>query len=502
VLIGRVVTMNAKAHVHERGAVCVDGDRIAAVVSDPAHLPEEFADLDPIETHGTIYPGLIHLHDHLSYNFLPLWTVPRLYSNRNIWREKEPDYFPAIKGPANILGSNPDKDYPRSIARFVECRAVLGGTTTTQGLSAGGKYYKGLTRNVEAPNDPAFPKAGGRTLDYQPSEIETDLVPALKKDRPFFYHLSEGTAAEARQRFFDLEYTRGRWAIDRDLILIHCTGLHGGDFERLRDAAGLVWSPLSNFLLYGKTTDVEAAKTAGVPLALGADWSPSGSKNLLGELKIARHVSDHLGGLFTAEDLVRMVTTNPAKTLGWDRQVGALESGLKVDLLILEGAGADPYEHLLDADESGILAVVIDGRPRYGRVGFLDLDLSRQEPVVVGGKDFSLDLTEAGHDELAGLSLATAIAKLTDGLARLPELAVRAVTMNPRVLNAAQRDAFAIDFEFEEEDRYRTLETMVHSESPRVRPLLMSPITGIDDPDFIPALKANINLPTWLKNVL
>lgn len=34
--------------------------------------------------------------------------------------------------------------------------------------------------------------AAGQALDYKPAEIVADLVPALQKDRPFFYHLSEG----------------------------------------------------------------------------------------------------------------------------------------------------------------------------------------------------------------------------------------------------------------------------------------------------------------------
>jgi hypothetical protein len=74
--------------------------------------------------------------------------------------------------PARIIGSNPDVDYPRSIARFVECRSLLGGTTTTQGLSSSGNgghnWYQGLTRNVEAPGDTSFPAASGQTLDYRP----------------------------------------------------------------------------------------------------------------------------------------------------------------------------------------------------------------------------------------------------------------------------------------------------------------------------------------------
>ena len=48
-----------------------------------------------------------------------------------------------------------------------------------------------------------------------------------------------------------------------------------------------MWSPFSNLWLYGATTDVAAARARGLRLCLGSDWAPSGTKNLLGELKVA-----------------------------------------------------------------------------------------------------------------------------------------------------------------------------------------------------------------------
>jgi cytosine/adenosine deaminase-related metal-dependent hydrolase len=50
--------------------------------------------------------------------------------------------------------------------------------------------------------------------------------------------------------------------------------------------AKLVWSPLSNLLLYGQTALVYDALKAGVLVLLGTDWSPSGSRHLLDELNI------------------------------------------------------------------------------------------------------------------------------------------------------------------------------------------------------------------------
>lgn len=49
----------------------------------------------------------------------------------------------------------------------------------------------------------------------------------------------------------------------------------------------VVWSPFSSLWLYGHTTDVLGARRAGLRVCLGNDWSPSGMRNLLGELKVA-----------------------------------------------------------------------------------------------------------------------------------------------------------------------------------------------------------------------
>ncbi|TIP18428.1 amidohydrolase family protein [Mesorhizobium sp.] len=507
VLIGRVVTLDAKSTVYGQGAVCIDGDRIAAIAADAGQLPPAFTGVVPIETNGSIYPGLIELHNHLSYNYLPLWSVPRTFTNRNIWRKQEPDYDVCVTLPNKILGSNVDIDYPRAIARFVECRALLGGVTTTQGLSARKNdeklRYQGLTRNVEAPNDPLFPTADGQTLDYDPpSKIATHLVPALQKDRPFFYHLSEGTDGDARQRYLDLEYESGKWAINRNLITIHCTALRDTDFTRLQEAAGMVWSPLSNLLLYGKTADVAAAKAAGLRIALGSDWSPSGSRNILGELKIARIVSNALGGLFNSEELVRMATSAPAVMLGWDGLVGSIEAGKKADLVVLEGDSGDPYTQLVDASEADILAVVINGRPRHGRIGLLSFDSTKQERFVIDGKDYTIDLTEPGSHPLNGLSLGTAITKLTYGLAHLPELAAAAPSPAAGVFRLIEREALSIDFELDDEDDFRTIQDTIRKAAPTVRPLSMAPITAVDDSGYAATLKANINLPDYVKKAL
>ena len=72
--------------------------------------------------------------------------------------------------------------------------------------------------------------------------------------------------------------------------------------------------------------------------------------------------------------------------LGWDGQVGSLELGKNADLLILNGNGGDPYAQLVDAMEGDVLAVMIDGRPRHGRMSFPDFNAARQQRVTIGEK--------------------------------------------------------------------------------------------------------------------
>ena len=112
---------------------------------------------------------------------------------------------------------------------------------------------------------------------------------------------------------------------------------------------------MSNLLLYGGTADIAAALAAGVRIGIGSNWSPSGSKNLLGELKVAWLVAEQIGGL-AKHDIVAMATRTGARILGWGMALGTLEPGKRADLLVVKGSSADPYDQLIRAKELDISA--------------------------------------------------------------------------------------------------------------------------------------------------
>src|ERR687890_344616 len=294
-LEGRVVTMDASFSVVERGVVYVEGGRIVSIAPTGAPVPPGFQEAPVISTRGTIYPGLIDLHNHLSYDALTLWQVPELYTNRDQWG-RHPDYRKLISGPMTVLGKTPG--FVEAVVRYVEGKCLLGGVTTAQGVALFSnqgiqRYYRGVVRNVEETGEDDLPDAATKISDVEAEDAEK-----------FLERLEDSSCL-----LLDLRLADETWAIAPSLAGIHCVALEPEDFRVLAENGGsMVWSPLSNLLLYGQTADVAAAKKAGVRIGLGSDWSPSGSKSLLGELKVARIVVAERDIGFSDREILAMAT--------------------------------------------------------------------------------------------------------------------------------------------------------------------------------------------------
>jgi 5-methylthioadenosine/S-adenosylhomocysteine deaminase len=226
-LEGRVVTMDASYAVLERGVVYVEGNKIAAVVSTGAPPPPGFEGiLSAVGTRGTIYPGLIDLHNHLSYDALSLWDVPAKYTNRDQWG-RHPDYRRLISGPMTVLGKTPG--YVEAVVRYVECKCLLGGVTTSQGIALFSnqgiaQYYRGVVRKVEETGEADLPDAATRISDVEAEDVEA-FFERLQRSSCLLLHLSEGTDERAREHFEALRTPGERWAITPALAGIHCAAL-------------------------------------------------------------------------------------------------------------------------------------------------------------------------------------------------------------------------------------------------------------------------------------
>ena len=139
---------------------------------------------------------------------------------------------------------------------------------------------------------------------------------------------------------------------------------------------------------------------------LGTDWTPSGSRTLLHELKVADDALRDPRLLGASRDEVRafalagkspaqrllaqaaldrvlvdMVTRDPAITLRWYDQVGSIEAGKVADLMLMHapatlppaGVPPTPYRALIDATERDVELVLVGGEPLAGDVGLMSV---------------------------------------------------------------------------------------------------------------------------------
>jgi cytosine/adenosine deaminase-related metal-dependent hydrolase len=527
-LEGKVVTMDDAFRVLEQGVIYIEAGQIVAVQPSGAPPLPSFADAPLIRTGGTIFPGLIELHNHLSYNALPMWEVPRQYSNRSQWG-RHPDYRKLISGPMGVLGRTPG--YPEAIVRYVECKCLFSGVTTSQGIALYSntgmhRFYRGAVRNVEATRDPDLPDASTRIADVDARDAERFLA-RLQNSSCLLLHLSEGVDERARQHFEALRLDSGAWALTPALAGIHAAALQRQDFDVMQThGAAIIWSPMSNLLLYGDTADIRAAKESGVLMGIGSDWSPSGSKNLLGELKAARLVSEHLGGVFSDRELVAMATGNAARILKWERALGSIEPGKRADLMVVNGRQGDPYARLLAGRETSITLVVINGVPRYGQPRLMHPFGSGTEEWQVGASRRLLNLAQETADPAVGaLTLQAAQHRLHDGLQRLPELArvledpVAELALVTAAADAAGGPVWFLELDHHEPPGFSQrphlplaetgeltglLEPVVATTllSELLQPIDLDPLTVVDDSLYFARLARQPNLPDYIRTEL
>lgn len=355
-----------------------DTGRIAGTRTLNQTAPTGHADAVEVDAGDAFaYPGLIDLHSHLGYNALPLWIQPgepRPFLHHDIWPGRS-TYKAEVSWPAWVLA----RGAPEALMVYVQVQALAGGTTAIQGWpTANRRPANQLVRNID---DQAFPDEHHGQDNMRTSTLTLDLdelrdrADALAEGKGFIYHCAEGQVDSIVVREFDDLATAN--CLRERLIAIHCCAVDDGAFRKWRDRAALlgdkgpgtlVWSPFSNLWLYSQTTDVPAARTHDIAVCLGTDWGPSGTKNLLGELKVARLWADEQQWDLGDFDLVQMVTASPGDALSrcWGKRVGRLVAHSLGDICVVKRSFDDPWENLVKAREEDILLVLIDGQPRYG----------------------------------------------------------------------------------------------------------------------------------------
>ncbi|WP_288992211.1 TRZ/ATZ family hydrolase [uncultured Marinobacter sp.] len=371
--------------VLEHQAVLVQGDRIAAIVSqDEADARFRAKEVIDLPSH-VVLPGLINMHGHAAMSLfrgladdLPLMT----WLNDHIWPAEGAFVSEAFIADGTQLamaemlrtGTTTFSDmyfFPEIVAQLAHdagmraqiCFPLLDfptpwGSGPDEYLSKGEAFIKQWQDNAfimpaigpHAPytvsDEPlrkavALSEATGAPIQIHLHETAFEVADAMEKSgkRP--------TARLAELKVLGTNTQCGHMTqIDEsDIALLQATGAH------------VIHCPESNLKLASGLSPVQTFRKAGVNVAIGTDGAASNNDlDLFGELNtaamLAKVVADDASAL-SAHEALAMATIQGARALGRDHELGSLAAGKLADIIAVDLGDPflqpvyDPASHLV-----------------------------------------------------------------------------------------------------------------------------------------------------------
>jgi len=340
----------------ERGSLAIDGAVVVGAGSSPRlAAPDRTLDAGGL----TAFPGLVNAHDHLFGTWSPRagngpyrnvyeWLAEYLPHPVRQERLRVPDALVAgLGGFRNLLAGTTtavdhDRRRPDELFRLVPVRVIR---------DFGREW---VLRSVTRPD--RFPPWGRGIAEEMREGGE---------GRPFIIHAAEGLDEESAGEIAALDALGG---LRRNSVIVHAIALRAEGVARIaRAGAKVVWCPASNFFLYGATADVRALLEAGVEVCLGTDSTSTGSAHMLDELRVARDAYAAAAGRpLDPSKLVAMATSAAAAVIGKSGSLGVLAPGAAADVLLVDTAGADPFDRLAETRPGNVDLLLLEGRPLVG----------------------------------------------------------------------------------------------------------------------------------------
>jgi cytosine/adenosine deaminase-related metal-dependent hydrolase len=304
----------------------------------------------------TLLPAFVNAHDVLDTSVLPALGSPP-YRSLYEWVA---DSQAAISG----LGA--------TLAMPLPDRLFLGGLRNLLAGVASVLHHHPDHRSLGRPD---FPVHVQRRYAFAHSP---GLTPSLRRtyrssDRriPWIVRAAEGSDPGLRQ---ELDALVSANVLRQNTVIAHGTALSAEDGIRLAAAeACLAWCPESDLWLYGRTVAVAMLREAGVRVGLGSDGAPSGARDFLSSLAVARRESglDERGVV----DLATRASAEVARL-----PVGGFTDGAPADLL-----GTRSLDRLLGGDRGGVALLIVRGRVVYGERELVAASGEPAVPLTVDG---------------------------------------------------------------------------------------------------------------------
>jgi len=293
--------------------------------------------------------------------------------------------------------------YPDSVAQVVEqcgLRALVSATVIDQrspdAESAADSLVKGQTfvdnwKNRSTRITPIYGPHANYTV--KPDQLAATRQAANDAGIALSIHMAESP--------FELQFTKDSFDMpvveffdsinffDGPTIAAHMVWPTPDEIEILADRrVGVIHNPSSNMKLASGVSPVSEMLNAGVLVGLGTDGAASNNDlDMWEEMRLASFLQkiDQMNPeALPASAVLRMATSGGAEAIGLRDSVGALEVGLRADIIQVGFDDVhfvptyDVVSHLVYvADEQDVASVVVDGRLLMRDGDFLTIDTKR-----------------------------------------------------------------------------------------------------------------------------
>ncbi|WP_300499128.1 TRZ/ATZ family hydrolase [Marinobacter sp.] len=371
--------------VLEHQAVLVQGDRIAAVVSqDEADARFRAKEVIDLPSH-VVLPGLINMHGHAAMSLfrgmaddLPLMT----WLNDHIWPAEGAFVSEAFIADGTQLamaemlrtGTTTFSDmyfFPEIVAQLAHdagmraqvCFPLLDfptpwGSGPDEYLSKGEAFIKQWQDNTFIM--PAIGPHAPYTVSDEPLSKAVALSQATGAPIQIHLHETAFEVADALEKSGKRPTARlaELKVLGANTQCVHMTQIDESDVALLQSTgAHVIHCPESNLKLASGLSPVQTFRKAGVNVAIGTDGAASNNDlDLFGELNtaamLAKVVADDAAAL-SAHEALAMATIQGAKALGRDHELGTLAAGKLADIIAVDLGDPflqpvyDPASHLV-----------------------------------------------------------------------------------------------------------------------------------------------------------
>ncbi|EDM49462.1 TRZ/ATZ family hydrolase [Marinobacter algicola] len=371
--------------VLEHQAVLVQGDRIAAIVSqDEADARFRAKEVIDLPSH-VVLPGLINMHGHAAMSLfrgmaddLPLMT----WLNDHIWPAEGAFVSEAFIADGTQLamaemlrtGTTTFSDmyfFPEIVAQLAHdagmraqvCFPLLDfptpwGSGPEEYLSKGEAFIKQWQNNAFIM--PAIGPHAPYTVSDEPLSKAVALSQATGAPIQIHLHETAFEVADALEKSGKrpTERLAELKVLGANTQCVHMTQIDESDVALLKSTGThVIHCPESNLKLASGLSPVQTFRKAGVNVAIGTDGAASNNDlDLFGELNtaamLAKVVADDASAL-SAHEALAMATIQGAKALGRDHELGSLAAGKLADIIAVDLGDPflqpvyDPASHLV-----------------------------------------------------------------------------------------------------------------------------------------------------------